>query len=165
MFEQTISVDRMEQAVSLFGSFDENIRLIEQHYDVSILNRDSDLKVSGEPEAVTKAVRAIGGLLQLINKGEQLGEQNVRYVLMLVDEGGESDIPQLTSDSICITSKGRPVKPKTIGQKNTWKPSRKTPSCWGSAPPAREKPIWPSPWRSRRSAPNRSTALSLPVRL
>ena len=117
MFEQTISVDRMEQAVSLFGSFDENIRLIEEHYSVSILSRDSDLKVSGEPEAVAKAVRAIGGLLQLINRGEQLGEQNVRYVLMLVDEGSEADIPQLTSDSICITSKGRPVKPKTIGQK------------------------------------------------
>ena len=117
MFEQTISVDRMEQAVSLFGSFDENIRLIEQHYAVSILSRDSDLKVTGEPEAVAKAVRAIGGLLQLINRGEQLGEQNVRYVLMLVDEGGEAEIPQLTSDSICITSKGRPVKPKTIGQK------------------------------------------------
>jgi len=76
MFEQTISVDRMEQAVSLFGSFDENIRLIEEHYSVSILSRDSDLKVSGEPEAVAKAVRAIGGLLQLINRGEQLGEQN-----------------------------------------------------------------------------------------
>ena len=117
MFEQTISVDRMEQAVSLFGSFDENIRLIEQHYAVSILSRDSDLKVTGEPEAVAKAVRAIGGLRQLINRGEQLGEQNVRYVLMLVDEGGEAEIPQLTSDSICITSKGRPVKPKTIGQK------------------------------------------------
>ena len=70
MFEQTISVDRMEQAVSLFGSFDENIRLIEQHYNVSILSRDSDLKVAGEPEAVAKAVRAIGGLLQLINRGE-----------------------------------------------------------------------------------------------
>lgn len=118
MFEQTISVDRMEQAgLPVQGSFDENIRLIEEHYSVSILSRDSDLKVSGEPEAVAKAVRAIGGLLQLINRGEQLGEQNVRYVLMLVDEGSEADIPQLTSDSICITSKGRPVKPKTIGQK------------------------------------------------
>lgn len=117
MFEQIISVDRMEQAVSLFGSFDENIRLIEEHYGVDVITRGTDIKIDGEPEAVTKAVRAVKGLLQLINRGEQLGEQNVRYVLMLVDEGNEEELPQLSSDSICITAKGRPVKPKTLGQK------------------------------------------------
>lgn len=117
MLEQIISVDRMEQAVSLFGSFDENIRLIEQHYGVDVVTRGTDIKIGGDPEAVTKAVRAVKGLLQLINRGEQLNEQNVRYVLMLVDEGSEEDLPQLSSDSICITAKGRPVKPKTLGQK------------------------------------------------
>ena len=117
MFEQSINVDRMEQAVSLFGSFDENVRLIEEHCQVDIVTRGADLKVAGEPENVAKAVRAIQGLLQLINRGEQLNEQNVRYVLMLVDEDGEEQLPQLTGDSICITSKGRPVKPKTLGQK------------------------------------------------
>ena len=117
MLEQIISVDRMEQAVSLFGSFDENIRLIEQHYGVDVVTRGTDIKISGEPEAVTKAVRAVKGLLQLINRGEQLNEQNVRYVLMLVDEGSEEELPQLSSDSICLTAKGRPVKPKPLGQK------------------------------------------------
>ena len=117
MLEQIISVDRMEQAVSLFGSFDENVRLIEQHYGVDIVSRGSDLKVAGEGEGVAKAVRAIEGLLQLINRGEQLNEQNVRYVLTLVDEGSDQELPQLSGDSICITSKGRPVKPKTLGQK------------------------------------------------
>ncbi len=117
MLEQIINVDRMEQAVSLFGSFDENVRLIEQHYGVDIVSRGSDLKVSGEGEGVAKAVRAIEGLLQLINRGEQLNEQNVRYVLTLVDEGSDQELPQLSGDSICITSKGRPVKPKTLGQK------------------------------------------------
>ena len=76
MFEQSINVDRMEQAVSLFGSFDENIRLIERHYAVDILTRGTDIKVSGEPEAVAKAVRAIQGLLQLINRGEQVTINN-----------------------------------------------------------------------------------------
>ncbi len=117
MFEQIISVDRMEQAVSLFGSFDENVRLIEDHYQVDVITRGTDLKISGEPEAVTKAVRAVKGLLQLVNRGEQLNEQNVRYVLMLVDEGSEDELPQISSDSICVTAKGRPVKPKTLGQK------------------------------------------------
>ncbi len=134
MFEQIINVDRMEQAVSLFGSFDENIRLIEQHYAVDILTRGTDLKVSGEPEAVAKAVRAIQGLLQLINRGEQLNEQNVRYVLMLVDEGSEEELPQLSSDSICITSKGRPVKPKTLGQKKYVDAMRKNTIVLGVGP-------------------------------
>ncbi len=107
----------MEQAVALFGNFDENIRLIEQQFAVSVLSRDSDLKISGEPEGVAKAIRAIEGLLQLINRGEQLNEQNVRYVLMLVNEGNDDELPALTGDSICITAKGRPIKPKTLGQK------------------------------------------------
>ena len=54
--EQLVSVDRMEQAVSLFGRFDENIRLIEQQYHVNVVTRDSELKVSGEPEDVASAV-------------------------------------------------------------------------------------------------------------
>ncbi len=115
--EQLINVDRMEQAVALFGNFDENIRLIEQQYHVNILNRDSEIKVSGEPEDVMRATRAIQGLLQLIARGEQLTEQNVRYVMMLVNEGAEQELPTLSGDSICITAKGRPIKPKTLGQK------------------------------------------------
>ena len=117
MFEQIINVDRMEHAVSLFGSFDENIRLIEREYGVSVISRGSDLKVTGEAENVSKAVRAIGGLLTLINRGEALSEQNVRYVLSLVEEGSEDKIHALTADCICITSRGKPVKPKTLGQK------------------------------------------------
>ena len=72
MFEQVISVDRMEHAVSLFGSFDENIRQVEEEYSVKVISRGSDLKVSGEAENVAKATRAIEGLLTLINKGEAL---------------------------------------------------------------------------------------------
>lgn len=116
MFEQSVNFDRMEQAVSLFGSFDENIKLIETRYNVNVVSRGSDLKVSGEPEDVAKAVRAINGLLSLINKGEALSEQNVRYVLSLVDEGNEDAIVKMTNNCICITSKGKPIKPKTLGQ-------------------------------------------------
>ena len=116
--EQSISVDRMEQAVALFGSFDENVRLVEEHFHVSVVSRDGELKVTGEDaERVNGAVRALGSLLQLINRGEALSEQNVRYVLMLVDEGNEEKMPALSSDSVCINAKGRPVKPKTLGQK------------------------------------------------
>lgn len=118
MIEQIITFEAMEQAISLFGSFDENIRMIEREYSVSIVSRGSDLKVMGDAENVSLAVRAINSLLTLINKGETLSEQNVRYVLSLVNEGNEDKLSTMTTDSICITSKGRPVKPKTLGQKN-----------------------------------------------
>ena len=134
MFEQTISVDRLEQAVSLFGSFDENIRLIEREYGVSVISRGSDLKVTGEAENVSKAVRAIGGLLTLINRGEALSEQNVRYVLSLVEEGSEDKIHALTADCICITSRGKPVKPKTLGQKRYIEAIQHNPIVLGVGP-------------------------------
>lgn len=117
MFEQRINIDRMEQAVALFGNFDENIKLIEKEYHVSIVGRDSEIKVSGEPEEVALAVRTIDSLLTLINRGEALSEQNVRYCISLVNEGSESKIEMLAGDCICITSKGKPVKAKTLGQK------------------------------------------------
>lgn len=117
MIEQVINVDRMEQAVSLFGSFDENIRLIESHYNVKIVSRGSELKISGDAENVSKATRAINGLLMLINRGEALSEQNIRYVLSLVNEGNEDKLSEMTGDCVCITAKGKPIKPKTLGQK------------------------------------------------
>ncbi len=117
MFEQFISVERMEQAVSLFGNFDENIKMIEAQCGVKVISRGSELKVTGEEENVSKAVRAINGLLLLINRGETLSDQNVRYVLSLVNEGAEHKLTEMMGDSICITAKGKPVKPKTLGQK------------------------------------------------
>lgn len=117
MFEQRMNIDRMEQAVALFGSFDENVKLIEQAYGVKIVGRDSEIKVSGEPEAVAKAVKTIDSLLNLINRGEALSEQNVRYCISMVNEGSEEKIETLAGDCICVTSKGKPVKPKTFGQK------------------------------------------------
>lgn len=118
MFEQTINIDRMEQAVALFGTFDENIKIIQNEFLVSVTVRGSELKISGDVENVSKAVSVINSLLTLINHGEALSEQNVRYCMSLVNEGSDQKIESLSGDCICITSKGKPVKPKTIGQKN-----------------------------------------------
>jgi phosphate starvation-inducible PhoH-like protein len=118
LFEQTVNIDRMEQAVGLFGSFDENIKLIEKHYSVTVNMRGSELKISGEPENVVWATRAVNALLLMLNRGETLNEQTIRYVFSLVAEGDEQGAALLAdNDCICITSKGRPVKPKTLGQK------------------------------------------------
>ena len=117
MTEQIISIERMEQAVNLFGLFDENIRLIERELGVSVVNRDSNLKISGEGENVMLAVRAIQGLLSLSARGEAISEQNVRYIIELVRSGNEGKIAQLAGDVVCVTAKGKPIKPKTLGQK------------------------------------------------
>ena len=115
--EQRISIERLEQAVNIFGSFDENIRLLEQEFSVTVVNRDGELRVDGDPENTGLAVKAIQALLTLSSRGESIGEQNVRYVIGLVRAGKEDQIAELTQDVLCITAKGRPVKPKTIGQK------------------------------------------------
>ena len=118
MTEQTISVERMEEAVSLFGSLDENIKLIEKDLDVTVVSRDGELKVAGEDaERVIYAVKAVEGLLKLISRGEAISEQNVRYILNLVKAGHEDKIGQLSADVLCVTAKGKPIKAKTLGQK------------------------------------------------
>ena len=125
MTEQVIEFEAMEQAVSLFGSFDENVRMIEKEYNVSVISRGTELKVVGDAENVSKAVRALNSLLLLIGKGEALTNQNVRYVLSLVNEGNEDKLSTMSTDSICISSKGRPVKPKTLGQKKILRSNKK----------------------------------------
>ena len=115
--EQRISIERLEQAVNIFGSFDENIRLLEQEFSVSVVNREGELRVTGEPEDTMLACKAVQALLTLSSRGEAIGEQNVRYVVNLVRAGKEEQIAELAGDVLCISAKGRPIKPKTIGQK------------------------------------------------
>ena len=118
MFEQTVSIDRIEHIVNLFGNFDENIKEIEKEFGVSISSHSDEIKIKGETENVLMAKKVINGLLKLIDKGETINDQNLNYVFSLVRENSEEKIEQLTdSDCVCITSSGRPIKPKTLGQK------------------------------------------------
>ena len=118
MIEQSISVERLEETVNLFGSMDENVKLIERDLDVTVVNRDGVLKIAGEDgEKVIFAVKALKGLLKLIARGENITEQNVRYILNLVKAGNEDKIGQFSNDVICVTAKGKPIKSKTLGQK------------------------------------------------
>ena len=118
MIEQTIEVERMEDVISVFGSFDQNLRLIESEYNVRVTDRDARLHITGEAENVLPAQKALTGLLQLAARGEEIHEQNVRYIFKLVREGREQKIEELAGDVVCITAKGKPIKAKTIGQRN-----------------------------------------------
>ncbi len=117
MIEQTISLERIEDAVDVFGSLDENIKLIEHELHVAVVNRDGELKVSGEAEDVLHGVKALQGLLSLSARKEAITEQNVRYIINLVLAGNEEHINDIARDVLCVTAKGKPIKAKTLGQK------------------------------------------------
>ena len=115
---QTIDIERIEQLINLFGNFDENIKRIEEEYSVQIISHGSEIKVMGEAEAVSKAIRTLNCLISMLNKGELLTPQNIDYVIDMVEDGKEEKVSNIAdAQCICITSKGRPVKPKTLGQR------------------------------------------------
>ena len=117
MIEQSISLERMEEAINIFGSFDENIRMVEREFTVTVVSRDGELKILGEAENVIYGMKAIEALMTLSSRGEPINEQNVRYLISLVRSGNEDKIGELARDVLCITAKGKPIKAKTIGQK------------------------------------------------
>ncbi len=118
LLEQTVDIERIEQIINLFGNFDENIKRIEKKYNVGITSHGSQIKVRGDAEEVMKAVKTVEALLVMINKGEQITEQSIDYVASLVEDGEAERITAVTdAGCICITARGKPVKPKTIGQR------------------------------------------------
>ena len=114
--ERIVNAERVEDLIAVFGSFDENIKRIEEALNVRVVNRGTELRVCGEEEMADKAVRTLEGLLSLAAKGEQIDEQRVRYLITLVSEGNDHQVSQIAKDVVCITAKGKPIKAKTVGQ-------------------------------------------------
>ena len=117
--ERIIHIDNTEHIYSLFGDFDGNLKILQKYYHVNIVNRGADIKISGEEADLEKASTVIDGLLMMLSKGETINEQSIRYVMNIAEEEKSlSPIKDLTaSDCICLTTSGKPVKPKTVGQK------------------------------------------------
>ena len=119
--EKIVNAERVEDLISVFGSFDENIKRIEDALCVTIVNRGNELKITGDTEAVDKAARTLEGLLALAAKGETIDEQRVRYLITLVQEGNDALVTKMAKDVVCITAKGKPIKAKTVGQQEYMK--------------------------------------------
>jgi len=132
--ERIVNAERVEDLISVFGSFDENIKRIDEAFGVRTINRGTELKVSGDEEPVDKAVRTIEGLLALAAKGEQIDEQRVRYLITLVNEGNDAQVSKIAKDVVCITAKGKPVKAKTVGQQEYMKAIMKNTVTLGVGP-------------------------------
>ena len=132
--ERIVNAERVEDLISVFGSFDENVRRIEECFGVTIVNRDTELRISGDPEMADKAVRTLEGLLLLAAKGEVIDEQRVRYLTTLVSEGNDDQVAQMAKDVVCITAKGKPIKAKTVGQQKYIKAIEKNTITLGVGP-------------------------------
>lgn len=117
MTEKSIVVTNINHVLNLFGSHDENIRLIQDDLNVNVITRGSDIKITGNQADVDKAYSCISALLKIAESGDDITEQQVRYVLSMADETGAEDIANLSDGGICVTSAGKIIKPKTLGQK------------------------------------------------
>ncbi len=116
MYEKSVSIDCTEQTMGLFGSFDKNVILLERAFNVSIVVRNSEIKISGEPESVEKAVKAIDTMLKMVSTGNAVDEQFANYCISLVNDNIDFNLNSVLNECICITSRGKPIKPKTLGQ-------------------------------------------------
>ena len=117
MAEKNIELDSVEVAAAVFGNCDRNIRLLENEFSVTAVCRGTQLRLSGEPANVAAASRAVEGMLLLIENHTPLEDQTVRYCISLAHDGAEKRVKELTEDFVTVTVKGRPIRPKTLGQK------------------------------------------------
>lgn len=122
MTEKYIEVKNLEKIPYLFGELDCNMNMIEEAFGVSIVNQDEGkIRIAGKSEEsednINKAIDTIDYLMNLLKHNEVLTEQNISYAINTIIAGKKSELAGLDSDCICITSRGKPIKAKTFGQK------------------------------------------------
>lgn len=132
--ERTIEFDKIEHAISLFGNFDENVRIIEDGLNVKLISRDDEIKLSGNKENIEKASVVIERLISIAAQGEVINKQNVSYLVELASEGNLDKVKEYPGDCICITARGKQVKSKTHGQKKYVDAIKKNTVVFGIGP-------------------------------
>ncbi len=106
-----------EHEKNVFGQFDVFAKKIERTFHVTLISRDGMIKILGEQSLAQKAYRVLSQLTELSRRGNTITEQNINYAISLVFEGQEEEIVEIDKDLICHTLQGKPIKPKTLGQK------------------------------------------------
>ena len=106
-----------ENLQDVFGAFDNYIKIIEKNLGVTVIERGNEVKIIGDENSTDKAKRVINELVGLSKKGSPITEQNVNYCLSLVYEDNEKALGEIDKELICFTIQGKPIKPKTLGQK------------------------------------------------
>ena len=116
VIETTLEIP-VQYSTAVFGPFDQYVKKIEKTLKVTIVSRDSHIKVIGAKRDIDRCIKVLNNLLELAKRGNDITEQNVDYALSLVFEDKEDAILEIDSDVICRTITGKPIKPKTLGQK------------------------------------------------
>ena len=114
--EQIITVDSVDDIINIFGKFDENVNRLQKQYDVSVLSRGSDIRISGEEAQVHKCVMAVKAMIER-SYTETLTAQSLEYIFSAVEEDALEEALKLTADGICVTVSGKVIKAKTVGQR------------------------------------------------
>lgn len=114
--ERIIQVPDGKIMAEVFGNFDENIKMIEKRFGVSINNRDEIIKISGSEKNSNLAMQSVEALIAIAEKGEQIIPQNVNYVMDMACENNVSAVVEMSGSSVCVTSSGKMIKAKTVGQ-------------------------------------------------
>jgi len=114
--QKKIEINKQDFIRELFGNFDKNIKLIQEHFNVDIVQRDGDILIIGDEKNVLLGEKLIEQLMELVDRNEQLTLQNISYAIELMLDGKQEKIQSLASDIVFVTDKGKPIKAKTIGQ-------------------------------------------------
>ena len=135
MNTKELSLDiKTDHINNVFGEFDSNIKIIEKELSVSFINRDDSVKILGNEEHISIAENVFMELIELSKRGNVIDEQCVRYVLKIKDDVNRHDLVEMDDDIICHTTNGKPVKPKTLGQKAYVDSIRKNMIVFGIGP-------------------------------
>lgn len=135
MADITITMSNTDQIRAVFGEFDRNINLIQKAFSVTIFARGGEVKITGDDDiSVAKAEKAVKALCDSFSRGEAIEEQNVRYAIAMVNDGAEHEIAAISGDCVCVSYSGKPIKPKTVGQKKYCDMIRKNTITFGVGP-------------------------------
>lgn len=133
-FERRIEVRNMEILYELFGNLDENIKLVENTYNVHVVSREGEIIILGDEDKVNIAQKVLQSLIDMIHSGEKLDKQKILYAISLYNEGEEEKLNELLSDVVCVTARGKMIKPKTLGQKKYIEAIKKNDIVFGIGP-------------------------------
>lgn len=133
MVELPLSIPA-EHEQNIFGQFDQYVRKIERALMVTVLNRDGETKILGNPANAARAKKIFESLCALSARGTAITEQNVDYAIALSMEDRQESLVEIDSDCICHTINGKPITPKTLGQKSYVDAIRKNMVVFGTGP-------------------------------
>jgi phosphate starvation-inducible PhoH-like protein len=132
--ERIIVLDNIDHIMNVFGNYDENIKVIEESFNIKITARDNELKITGEKANIEKAYELINKLVEVSASGDEITKQHVKYLIQLINDGQLDSLDEYMGDIVCMTVRGRRIKAKTQGQKNYVDKIRKNDIVFGIGP-------------------------------